>query len=302
MAKLLDYIFVMRPILLPPVWTILLLGYHRSVSLNGKESSIFLIFILLTFLSGAIYVLNQICDIETDRINRKLFFLADDIISKRNAVLQTIALNLISIIPAYLISLRLGILFTLGFILGFIYSVPPFVLKNKPFGGLLFNALGHGSLVFLIGWCSNANFSIQALLYSVPYFLAVGAIYLNTTVPDREGDKKIGKITLAVKWGESPTKILSAFLVFLALLFSLVFKDYPFSVVVLLSIFFFIYMLLSQNIKAVILATKIAVLLLSILAGIFYFWYFILLLFVYIVSKIYYKHRFGMNYPTLLGE
>jgi 1,4-dihydroxy-2-naphthoate octaprenyltransferase len=96
-------------------------------------------------------------------------------------------MNLVSIIPAFFISLTLGVLFTLGFVLGYIYSSPPLVLKNRPFGGLFSNALGHGSLVFLIGWCANTNLSAKALLYSVPYLLAVGAIYLNITIPDIEG-------------------------------------------------------------------------------------------------------------------
>ncbi|MCJ7508297.1 MAG: UbiA family prenyltransferase [candidate division Zixibacteria bacterium] len=302
MGKLFDHIFLARPVLLPPVWTILLLGYHRSVTLNGESGSIFLTFILLTFLSGAIYVLNQICDIETDRINRKLFLLPDNVISRKSAIVQTVIMNLVSIVPAFFISLTLGILFILGFILSYIYSAPPLVLKNRPFGGLLSNALGHGSLVFLIGWCANTNLSAKALLYSVPYLLAVGAIYLNTTIPDIEGDKKVGKITLAVKWGKFASKLFSGFLVLTALVFSVMLKDYFFSVVTFISAVFFVYMILSDNNQVIILATKIAVLGLSIVAGIFYIWYFILLLFVYIISKIYYRSRFNMNYPTLLGE
>ena len=302
MAKLFDHIFLIRPILLPPVWTILLLGYHRSVTFNGENGSIFLTFILLTFLSGAIYVLNQIYDIETDRINRKLFLLPDNIVSRKSAIVQTVVMNLVSIVPAFLISLTLGILFTLGFVLSYIYSAPPLALKNKPFGGLFCNALGHGSLVFLIGWCANTNLSAKAFLYSVPYLLAVGAIYLNATIPDIEGDKKVGKITLGVKWGKFTSKLFSGFLVLVALVFSVILKDYFFSVVTLISAVFFVYMILSDNNQVIILATKIAVLGLSIVAGIFYTWYFILLLSVYIFSKIYYRSRFNINYPTLLGE
>ncbi|HEX9912424.1 MAG TPA: hypothetical protein VGB01_04155, partial [candidate division Zixibacteria bacterium] len=136
----------------------------------------------------------------------------------------------------------------------------------------------------------------------VPYLLAVGAIYLNATIPDIEGDKKVGKITLGVKWGKFTSKLFSGFLVLVALVFSVILKDYFFSVVTLISAVFFVYMILSDNNQVIILATKIAVLGLSIVAGIFYTWYFILLLSVYIFSKIYYRSRFNINYPTLLGE
>ena len=302
MPKFLDYIFLARPVLLPPVWTIFLLGYHRNALHSGHKGLMFLALILLTFLSGAIYALNQIYDVESDRINRKLFLLADNIIPKRNAAIEAALLNALSIFFAYVLSTSLGILFTLGTALGFAYSAPPFALKNKPLGGLLSNALGHGSLVFLMGWCAGSTLSIKGMVYSIPYFLAVGAIYLNTTVPDKEGDIKAGKITLAGKWGESSTKLFSTFLVFVALIYSLFLKDYPFSLVAFVSLPFFVYTLFSQDNQRVMLATKVAVFCLSILAGIFYLWYFILLLLVYVISKIYYKQRFGVNYPSLFGE
>ena len=114
---------------MPPVWTILLLGHHRSAVLSGQSNLPGLILLLVTFLVGAVYLLNQIYDVDSDRINRKLFFLAEGCISKKNAISQTVLLNLISIIPAYFISLELGVLFTLGFLFGFFYSAPPFSLK-----------------------------------------------------------------------------------------------------------------------------------------------------------------------------
>jgi len=302
MSKFFDHVFLLRPVLLPPVWTVFLLGYHRSVLQGGQKSSIVTSFILLTLLSGAIYILNQIYDAESDRANRKLFLLADNLIPKRDAAIEAVLLGVLGILPAYVLSTGLGILFTLGAALGFVYSVPPLALKNRPLGGLLSNALGHGSLVFLMGWCTNLPLSTKGIICSVPYLLAVGAIYLNTTIPDKAGDIKTGKVTLATKWGESSTKLFSTFLVFVALVYSLVLKDYPFSLVAFLSMPFFIYMLFSHERRRVILATKIAVVCLSILTGVFYMWYFILLLLVYIISRIYYKWRFGISYPSLFGK
>ncbi|MFQ6003827.1 MAG: hypothetical protein ACE5KJ_08780, partial [Candidatus Zixiibacteriota bacterium] len=94
MIKYLDYLFVIRPVLMPPVWTILLLGHHRSAALSGQSNLPGLILLLVTFLVGAVYLLNQIYDVESDRINKKLFFLAEGYISKKNAIFQTILLNL----------------------------------------------------------------------------------------------------------------------------------------------------------------------------------------------------------------
>ncbi len=302
MAKLLDYVFLSRPVLLAPVWTIFLLGYHRSISTNRAVNPPLLILVLLTFLSASIYIINQICDMRTDRINRKLFLLADRIISQKKAMAQAIIFALVSVIPAFVISPTLGILFALGLALGLIYSLPPMVLKNRPIGGLLCNALGHGSLVFLIGWCANSRFSSGALVYSIPYLLAVGAIYLNTTIPDKEGDRKSGKITLAVKRGDFFTKLVSVVFCFLSFVFSVILRDYPLLIVALFSVFLFVYMLFTESLKTVTLVTKLSVFGLSVAAGIFHAWYFILLLSLYTISRIYYKVRFGMNYPTLLGQ
>ena len=130
MLKYLDYIFLMRPVLMPPVWTILLLGHARSAQLSGETHLPGLGLLLVTFLVGGVYVLNQIFDIESDRLNQKLLFLAKGYISKGAAIVETILLNMLSVIPAFLISLKLGFLFLLGTIFGFLYSAPPFSFKN----------------------------------------------------------------------------------------------------------------------------------------------------------------------------
>ncbi len=284
---------------MPPVWTILLLGHHRSAALSGASNLPGLILLLVTFLVGAVYLLNQIYDIESDRINRKLFFLAEGYISKRRAILQTIVLNLISIIPAYLISLRLGLLFTLGFLFGLIYSVPPFSLKERPLGGLLCNVLAHGNLAFLVGWSMNATLSGESILFSLPYMFAVGAVYLNTTVPDMEGDKSSGKITVVVKWGREAAVVSSLVLVVVAIIISFLIKDIPFFIASALVLPFFLFGALTKKNKNIVLSTKLAILFLSIAAGLFYPWYFAILVLGFVGTRLYYRARFNLDYPAL---
>jgi 4-hydroxybenzoate polyprenyltransferase len=301
MIKYLDYLFLIRPVLMPPVWTILLLGHHRSSQLTGESNLPGLAVLLVTFLVGAVYVLNQIFDIESDRLNQKLFFLAKGYISEKAAVWEAVILNLISIFPAYLISLRLGILFTLGMIFGSIYSAPPLALKNRPWSGLLMNALAHGNLAFLMGWSLNHNLSKEALYFSLPYMLAVAAIYLNTTVPDTEGDKRAGKITLAVKWGKEKVVIFSSIMALGAIVLSAFTGDIPFLIASAASFPFFIFSVFSGGESIIILTSKVSILLLSIAAAIFYPWYFAILIFGFIVTRFYYKARFNMDYPALLN-
>lgn len=297
--KFLDYFFLIRPVLMPPVWTILLLGHRRSIQLTGESHLPGLALLLVTFLVGGVYVLNQICDIESDKLNNKLFFLAQGHISKRSALVEMILLNLLSIVPAFLISLEIGLLFMLGALFGVIYSVSPFALKNNPLGGLITNALAHGSLAFLIGWSMNRSVSVESTLFSLPYLFAVAAVYLNTTIPDIEGDQATGKITFAVRWGKTITVALSTFLVALSIVLSLIVNDVPFLIASALTLPFFAFAALDRRERAVMVSTKASILLLSIAAGVFYPWYFLILILGFIAARLYYRMRFNMDYPGL---
>jgi len=285
---------------MPPVWTIVLLGHHRSNIVAGVSNMPGVVLLLVTFLVGAVYILNQIFDIESDRLNRKLFFLSRGYISKRSAFFEMMLFDLISIIPAFLISWQLGLLFIMGMIFGFLYSIPPFSFKNKPIGGFMLNALAHGNLAFLMGWCMNQFLSSKALLFSLPYMFAVGAIYLNTTIPDMDGDRGIGKITLSVRWGKEKVVVFACFLVAVAMILSFLNKDIPFLIAASLSFPFFIYSAFDKKDRVIIITTKVSILFLSIAAGIFYPWYFAILILGYVGTRFYYKARFNLDYPTLL--
>jgi len=300
MLKYLDYFFLIRPVLMPPVWTVLLLGHRRSSQLFGESNLPGLALFLVTFLVGAVYVLNQIFDVESDRQNQKLFFLAKEYISLRSAIYETILLNLISVIAAFFISLQLGLFFLLGMVFGFLYSAPPFSFKNRPIGSLLLNAFAHGSLAFLMGWSMNHSLTLESVLFSLPYMFAVGAIYLNTTIPDIEGDRRAGKNTLAVRWGKEKVIVLSSVLVAMAIVLSFLVKDIPFLVASSLSFPFFIFSAITTKERIIIATTKVSILFLSIAAGIFYPWYFVILILGFVGTRLYYKVRFKLDYPTLV--
>jgi 4-hydroxybenzoate polyprenyltransferase len=300
MLKYLDYFFLLRPVLMPPVWTILLLGHHRSSQITGNSHLPGLALLLITFLIGAVYILNQIFDIESDRLNRKLFFLAQGHISTKSAWFEMFLLDLAAIIPAFIISWQLGILFVIGMTFGFLYSTSPISLKNRPFGGLAINALAHGNLAFLIGWCMNSVLSLRGLHFSLPYMLAVGAIYLNTTIPDMEGDQRVGKLTISVKWSKGKTLILSSLLVAIAIFVSIQVNDIPFLIASSLSLPFFVFCVFNKTERHIVATTKLSILLLSIAAGFFYPWYFAVLVIGFIGTRLYYKARFNLDYPTLI--
>jgi 4-hydroxybenzoate polyprenyltransferase len=109
--KYLDYIFVLRPALFFPVWTVFLAGYHANMlfdptnNLPGSEiiaaNNPIITAVLLTLLMGAVFIFNQVADIQSDKKNQKLFFLANGIIKKNAAILEGIVLTIFSIGAAF---------------------------------------------------------------------------------------------------------------------------------------------------------------------------------------------------------
>jgi len=258
-----------------------------------------LLILLSTLLYAGVYTFNQIHDIESDRKNSKLFFLADDLISVQSAYIFTVVLFIAAVALAFYMSTDAGILFAFILVLGILYSHPLTDFKGKPSHGYWSNAVGHGLVPFMIGWLVFADMSLESAIKSVPYMLGVGAIYLNTTLPDREGDKAVGKITHGVRWGVAKTTYAALFLVILATIIAQMVGDYAFLISGLVSLPFFILSARDQTIERVVMATRVAILALTLFACVYYPPYLILLVIGYFASRAYYKSRFDLDYPSI---
>ena len=281
-----------------PGWSIILLAYQRSSPDSSTTRKLLLTMLAATLLYGGVYILNQIFDRETDKINRKLFLLAKGYVSVKAAVRLMILCFAFSLSLSFYLSQTIGLLFSLMFILNLFYSVPFFSFKNKPFWGLLTNAVGFGILNFLVGWSLNSELTWRGVLYSVPYFLAVSAIYLNTTLLDVEGDRQVSKITWGIKWGQVKTLWVSLTLTLATLLSAVLLKDLPMLTTSAVAFIFSFKMIVSKKIRDIVFTNKISILVLSLWAGYFYPWYVAVLAVGFLATKAYYKYRFQMNYPV----
>ena len=172
--KILDYLFVLRPTLFFPVWTVFLAGYHASLFFEPEKialNSPLVATILLTLLMGAVFIFNQITDIETDRKNQKLFFVANGIIKKKVARAEAIGLTFFPIAVSLILSFKLGIIFALIFCFtGILYSFKPFSWKDKPVLGVINNFLG-GWAVAAGGWIAAGASNWKFVIYAIPYAL-----------------------------------------------------------------------------------------------------------------------------------
>jgi len=314
--QILDYLAVIRPTLLFPVWTLLLLGYYRGQVFSGALSSNLHLFglpiilkpsleivetiLLFSMLMGAVYIINQITDAPTDNVNRKLYLVAQGFVDVKVLIIETTLLAIGAIVLGIYwfgnVLLYLSLI-VLSIILGWIYSVPPVRLKGRPVLDLFANATGYGTVAFSLGWISGTNFSDSTLLNSLPYLLCVGATFINTTLPDIEGDKANEDITTGVFLGVKRATALSVILLIFAILSSIFLKDFIALVATSLSLPFFVYAAIKPKINVILMTNKIGILILSLVICLFIPCYFLLLVGTTIAVKLYYSVRFGIKYP-----
>ena len=310
----LDYFFVLRPTLFFPVWTIGLAGVWAQNRFDSPEPAGFIPALpalqqvdwtmvlylgLFTLMMGAVFLINQIQDVESDRLNNKLFLIANGDIPMRNAYLETSLLTVLPVVVVFLLNKPLALVMVVAYIImGWMYSCKPLLLKNKPVGGFLPNFFG-GYLVFSFGWMIHGQLSWNMLWYATPYILGMMAVYLFTTVPDMEGDRAAAKITVAVKYGKDPVIIAGLYTDCVAIITGILTHDVVVLVPTLLVLPFFMYSTRTKSINHVLTTNKFAALFLSLVICYRFPLYFALIFVLYFFSKWYYKQRFNILYPSL---
>lgn len=301
--KILDYIFAARPLLHLPVWSIYLvtLHYHLNLSKENFTTTDLLILFALTLATSGTYYINQIYDFESDKLNNKLGFLQKEYITFAEMKACYYICTLLAIAIGFYLSLLSGFLITLLVLLGAIYSAPPLRLKDRPLFGLLTNAIGYGFIVPLMVMPDMTMHNNGILGWDTPFYftLTIGAIYLLTTIPDKEGDRRTGKKTLAIIL---PTSIVM-FLALLLLIDSAVVaynSNFMFLVgISIIAILLVIVSIFSKSEKLLFLSIKLPILLLTVLAGYFFYFYGIFIVALIIGTRLYYKKRFKIGYPKL---
>lgn len=298
-----DRFFLMRPTILVPVWTFLLLGnYHSAPQIPNlmPRARFILAFFIYSILLGGIYILNQIYDRESDRLNKKLFLISEGYIGVRSAALQLIFLSGVGIILSSLFFSRVFVLFIgLSLSLGFLYSVPPFKLKGRPLFDMIANSVGYGFLNFGIGWLATKDFSLRMLELSLPYMFAVSAVYVNTTILDIPGDRRTGDITTGVWLGMRRASYLSTIFVVIALLLSILVRNYVSLTASAIALPLFFSAAKKGDTKSATLSIRLGAPILVMIACLFYPLFTLILIAGFFITRWYYRERFGILYPSI---
>lgn len=313
LLKLFDYLFVLRPVLFLPVWTVFLAGFfvQQDFGLAGTNADAAIhpptaadtgfvwVALGITLLMGAAFILNQIQDRETDHENRKLFLIAHGHLTPKAAFIEAVILILASLVLGFLFSpLVGGLFFVILLVTGLLYSFRPFSWKDRPIWGLVANMLGT-VLIFATGWLIDGGLNATLLKHALPYALAVGAVYLYTTLPDVEGDRSSNKVTFGVRYGFKVTVYAGVLLVVAAAAVGLALRDEVIFYPAFFSLPFYLWAAFKMEMDDVVRAVKYPILLLSLTVCVKWPEYFFVLVGIYAISKIYYKFRFGLNYPSL---
>ena len=155
--------------------------------------------------------LNQIVDVELDKINKPNLPLASGELSMRNGKIIVYTSGILSIITAWLIQPFLGCLISSIALIGALYSLPPIQFKRYHIWAASAIAIVRGPLInagiaihfatVLYGW------PLIAMTWLVPLVIFVTAFSLGIAwfkdIPDTLGDEKFGFKTLAVVWSKS---------------------------------------------------------------------------------------------------
>ncbi len=290
-----DLLFLVRPVLLGPVWAI----YGAGALVAGGRPGWDLLFVSL--LVSGVYVHNQLVDVDTDRANRKLFLIGDEHVS-RSAAWWVVALAWTAALLWAATEGYRFFLYLAALALGLAYNALPVPWKARPWLGLFANTAAHGPVTFLAGYTAAGGGWHQGAIASLPYAFAVGAVYLATTIVDHRGDWKSGKVTMAVRYGERATAWMIGSLVLVSVLLADAVDDPWMAVAAAVSAPVALVLALYPVPKAAQVMAKVAVLALAFCVALRWPPLFLLAAATFFGARLYYRWRFGVRYPTFGAE
>src|SRR5438034_530156 len=204
--------------LIPPVVGIFsgaLVGIGATRA-DVRWPSILLAAMAAATLNAASNGLNQICDLENDRLNKPLRPLPAGDLSRLEAVCFTSSLYVVSILLVAWINAQVLVIYLIAAVATYLYSAPPFRLKSRTFLSNFTIALIRGNLLKVAGWAAVAS----VLNTLEPWF--IGSIFMlflmgaTTTkdFADIQGDLAAGCLTLPVRYGAiASARLISPFFV-----------------------------------------------------------------------------------------
>lgn len=307
-ARPIDYLFLMRPAALVPLWIFYFAGHGLARSLAAAPGSpaggplalttegLTGLLAMTAALAGG-YLLNQAMDREGDRLNRKLFLLSGGVVPLRHVWVEFACLWALAAVLSFRLPWAFRWIAAASAALCVTYSLPPVRAKARFPLDLVWNALGFGALSTAAGWATAAPLHPSLLGPCGCYAIAVAGIIASTTVPDVEGDRATGLNTTAVALGERGASWLSLGLVGTAALVGGVVRELPGLLGSLASLPLLLRAHLTRARPDRTSANQVAVAAFAVAVAPRSLYPVVLLAAAALASRAYYRGRFGITYP-----
>ena len=206
MAPLRLYWTFARPFtLIPPMIGIFsgsLIGYGASHA-HFPVWKVGLAVLAAAVLNAASNGLNQVCDLENDRINKPHRPLPTGKMTLRQAWTFIVLGYLAALAMVAAVNVETFAIYLTAALATIAYSAPPIRLKRHPVGSNLIIALIRGELLKVAGWAAVATVmqSLEPWYIGFIYFVFLLGATTTKDFADIEGDRAAGCITLPVRYG-----------------------------------------------------------------------------------------------------
>ncbi|MEM2258209.1 MAG: UbiA family prenyltransferase [Candidatus Caldarchaeum sp.] len=208
--RLKAYVMLCRPFtLLAPlvagfIGTLLPL-IDKGLPIASRLSDAIFVGVTLALLQAVGQITNQICDIEADAINKPYRPLPRGEITIAEAWSLAWLLAVIGLCRAFLCGFTFGFFAILLLVMAVFYNIPP-RLKRRAWLGNIWLGISRGFIPLLATWSIYGSLN-NSFPYLVGGLAGLWVMALNVTkdLPDVEGDRKVGDITLPVKYGVEKT-------------------------------------------------------------------------------------------------
>ncbi len=297
---MLDYFFLTRPVLVAVVWIFPLVGARGLV---GHELELALLLAQCAGLAGSAFVLNQLHDQEGDRINRKCESLARGLVSPRGARILLACLLVGGLAAAgWLEPWHLGAALAFFLLAAVGYNLPPLRAKDHPVRALALAAPAYLLLV-LQGAALQGRLALALALFgALPIVLAGLSLSLLATVPDLAGDRRAGKRTWAVSYGADSAWRAALLLMGAAALLALAGRDVQVGLPALFSALLMAWGRGERESGRAVAVLRWSVAVQGLALAPAWPRLFLALLLLGWLSRLYYRRRFQLSYPSLGWE
>jgi 4-hydroxybenzoate polyprenyltransferase len=186
---------------------------HAHDSLSAWGIDVALGAVAAGVLNGASNVLNQVYDLQIDRINKPSRVIPSGRLSIRTALALAAVLYAASLAAAATINVGVFVMFALAALATVVYSAPPFRTKRFGWWANVTIAIPRGLLLKVAGWSvTKSILAPEAWLIGAVFGLFLLGATTSKDFADVEGDRAHGCRTLPILYGrERATRFIHPF-------------------------------------------------------------------------------------------